>query len=155
VNQSVGSNTEVQTTSIPGINAMLDYGVTDRFSVGGAYYYQSWSGSWVGTDSVGISHNYSYNITRQNAGLRALFHFGDNDDMDTYAGARFGYSFWSYKTDADHALDWGKMTSRLWPQAIFGMRYFFTPNIGFNAEFAVGPPYYMMVGLNARFGGGA
>jgi hypothetical protein len=38
-------------------------------------------------------------------------------------------------------------------QGVFGPRYFFTENIGFNTEFAIGPPYFAMIGFNARFGG--
>jgi hypothetical protein len=153
LNNSIGNNTTVNTTSLPGLNGMLDYGISDRFSVGAAYYYQSWSGDWSEVDSNGVNQNFDYSIKRQNVGLRALFHFGDNENLDTYAGARFGYSFWSTKTNSTGNLDFGRFTSRLWPQAIFGMRYFFSDFIGVNAEFAVGPPYYMMFGLNARFGG--
>lgn len=153
LNNSVGNNSTVTTTSLPGMNAMLDYGISDRFSAGAAYYYQSWSGKWSSTDSNGVSQDYSYSVARQNAGVRALFHFGDNENLDTYAGARFGVSFWSTKTNYVGSLDLGKFTTRVWPQAIFGMRYYFSEFVGVNAEFGFGPPYYIMFGLNARFGG--
>ncbi|GAB4130818.1 MAG: hypothetical protein Fur0041_00420 [Bacteroidia bacterium] len=154
----VDNVTGVSTRSTPGLNGMLDYGVTDRFSIGAAYHYQSFRAdftSYTNDSGVVMNGDWYASITRQNIGLRTLFHFGDNDDLDTYAGARFGYTFWSAKTNATGSgIDKNTATSRLWPQALFGMRYFFTPNIGVNVEFSVGPPYYMMFGLNARFGGG-
>jgi len=149
----------VETTSIPGINTMVDYGVSDRFSLGAAYYYQSFTTNLSGyTDSSGqvVSGDYYIRITRQNAGLRTLFHFGDNDDLDLYAGARIGMTFWSWASDIPNnsGVDFDDVIrSRVLPQGIFGMRYYFTPVVGVNLELAAGPPYFMMLGVNARFGG--
>lgn len=145
------------TRSTPGLNGMFDYGITDRFSLGAAYHFQNFRAEFNGyTDSAGnaVVGDYYVGVTRQNIGLRALFHFGDNDDLDIYAGARAGITLWSYNTNANTTgLGDDLFTSRVWPQAIFGMRYYFTPNIGVNTEFAIGPPYYLMLGVNARFGG--
>lgn len=155
---AVGKGTNVNTRSTPGLNGMVDVGLTDHFSLGAAYYYQNFHGEFSSyTDTAGYVHNgdYYFGVTRQNIGLRALFHFGDNDDLDTYFGARVGYTIWSYRTNAvASGLNKDSARSRLWPQALFGVRYYFTPNIGVNAELAVGPPYYLSLGFNFRFGGG-
>ncbi|MGL4597523.1 MAG: outer membrane beta-barrel protein [Bacteroidia bacterium] len=145
-------------SATPGLAGMFDYGVSDRFSIGAAYNFQQFTvkfSSYVNDNGNTVNGDFKYSVTRQNIGLRALFHFGDNDDLDTYAGARFGYTLWNTNTNAP-GLSLGDekfFRSRLWPQALFGMRYYFTENIGVNAEFAIGPPYYMMFGLNFRFGG--
>lgn len=150
----------VNTSSLPGLNVMFDYGVSDRFSVGGAYYYQSFTSnfsSYVDTNGVTQNGDFKVALVRQNPAVRLLFHFGDNDDLDTYAGARIGYTLWSVRSDvpansgADFDVD--AVRSAIRPQGLFGMRYFFTENIGANVELAVGAPYFMMIGLNARFGG--
>jgi hypothetical protein len=150
----------VNTSSIPGLNAMFDYGVSDRFSVGAAYYYQSFTTNFTSyTDTSGTVQNGDFKLAliRQNAGARMLFHFGENENLDVYAGARVGFTFWSTKSDVPANsgldLDVSAIRSRMLPQGIFGMRYYFTDNIGANVELAVGPPYFMMIGLNARFGG--
>jgi opacity protein-like surface antigen len=144
-------------TSTPGMAGMFDFGVSDRFSLGAAYNFQQFGVKFSSyTDNNGnvVNGDFKYTLTRQNIGARALFHFGDNDDLDIYAGARFGYTIWTTNTNAPNLTLTDKtFKSRLWPQALFGMRYYFTENIGINAEFAVGPPYYMMIGINARFGG--
>ncbi|HEU4716415.1 MAG TPA: hypothetical protein VFU15_01200 [Bacteroidia bacterium] len=149
----------LSTSVTPGLSGTVDVGVTDRFSLGVSHFYQSANAHWsTYTDNNGITHtgDFHYRITRQNTALRALFHFGDNDDIDPYFGIRLGYSYWSSSSniaDVDQTFDLSKFKPHLWPQALFGVRYFFIPNLGVNAEIAAGPPYYLSVGLNARFGG--
>ncbi len=150
----------VSTSVIPGISGTVDYGITDRFSLGVAQFYQGANVKWSSyQDSLGntVTGNFHYRFARNNTAIRALFHFGDNDDLDPYFGLRLGYSYWSSSTNAPniYGLDVTKLIKpHFWPQAIFGIRYFFTANIGVNAELALGFPYYLSAGVNARFGGG-
>jgi opacity protein-like surface antigen len=158
---TAGNNiTGVSYHSAPGISGTVDYGVTDRFSLGIAHFYQSFNIKWNGyTDSSGFNQtgDFHYRATRQNTAIRALFHFGDNDDLDPYFGIRLGYSYWSHSTNVTNVgsnfFSVDKLASHFWPQAIFGIRYFFTQNIGVNAELALGFPYYLSAGINVRFGG--
>jgi hypothetical protein len=149
----------LNTAVTPGLNGTIDFGLSDRFSLGVAHFYQSATAKWSSyTDSAGIvqSGDWYYRLTRQNTAVRMLFHFGENDDLDTYFGVRLGYSYWSQRTNVTNAgsvIDLGVFRTRFWPQAVFGARYFFTEYIGANAEIALGFPYYLSVGLNARFGG--
>ena len=162
---STGLNTvsDVTSTKTPVIIGGLDYGITDHFSLGAIYTYQGLSAkysSFTDFDSLGNSITYfgSFNdrITRQSIGIRPLFHFGDSENLDLYTGARFSYVWWNYKSDGRTDLSssdiFGGFGSPVKPQAIFGMRYNFMPALGFNAEFAIGSTYFMMVGINARFG---
>ena len=161
---STGLNTigDVNSTKTPVIIGGLDYGITDHFSLGAVYTYQGVSAnynSYTDYDTLGpvtIQGSFTDRITRQSIGVRPLFHFGESEKLDLYTGARFSYVWWNYKSDGRTDLSSSDIFegfgSPIKPQAIFGMRYNFMPALGFNAEFAIGSTYYMMVGINARFG---
>jgi hypothetical protein len=153
-------NVEGLSTNVtPGMSGTVDVGITDRFSIGGAHFIQVATAKWTSyTDTNGVikTGDFHYRMMRQNTALRLLFHFGDNDDLDTYFGIRLGYSYWNTSSndpEVDQFLDLDKFKGKFWPQAIFGVRYFFIPVLGVNAELALGFPYYLSVGVNFRFGG--
>ena len=162
---SDGLNTSgtVTSTKTPVIIGGIDYGITDHFSLGAVYTYQGVSAnynSYTDYDTLGypvtIQGSFTDRITRQSIGVRPLFHFGESENLDLYAGARFSYVWWNYISDTRKDLAQNDIFegfgSPIKPQAIFGMRYNFMPALGFNAEFAIGSTYFMMVGINARFG---
>ena len=160
---SDGLNTSgtVTSTKTPVIIGGLDYGITDHFSIGAVYTYQGLSAKYSSFyDSNGnlisTTGSFTDRLTRQSIGVRPLFHFGESENLDLYTGARFSYVLWNYKPDGRTDLSssdiFGGFGSPVKPQAIFGMRYNFMPALGFNAEFAIGSTYYMMVGINASFG---
>ncbi|MDQ3108321.1 MAG: outer membrane beta-barrel protein [Bacteroidota bacterium] len=160
-----GANTsgDVKSTKTPVIFGSADYGITDRFSVGACYTYQGISvkySSYTTTDTAGnnvtIVGDFSDRLTRQSIGIRPLFHFGDSEDLDLFVGARFSYVFWNYNSSRDNFDSSDLLSgfgSPIKPQFLLGMRYFFVPTVGFNAEFAIGPTYFMAFGISARFGG--
>jgi hypothetical protein len=160
VQDGLNTVSTVKSTKTPVIIGGLDYGISDRFSLGAVYSYQGLSASYTSyTTNSGdtVSGVFKDKLTRQSIGIRPLFHFGDNDDLDVYAGARFSYVFWNYKssrTDVNVTDFFKGFGSPVKFQAIFGARYFFSPNIGFGMELAIGPTYYVTAGINARFGGG-
>ena len=146
----------------PGLSGTVDFGITDRISLGIAHFYQGSKVTWNSyTDSTSgnaviFTGNFYAKILRQNTGVRALFHFGSNDNVDPYFGIRIGYSYWRVTSNVENIrrlADFARLGNHLLPQAIFGIRYFFSPNIGVNGEFALGFPYYLSAGLNIRFGG--
>ena len=162
---SDGLNTSgtVTSTKTPVIIGGLDYGITDHFSIGAVYTYQGLSAkysSFTDFDSLGnlisTTGSITDRLTRQSIVVRPLFHFGESENLDLYTGARFSYVLWNYKSDGRKDLSSSDIFegfgSPVKPQAIFGMRYNFMPALGFNAEFAIGSTYFMMVGINARFG---
>jgi hypothetical protein len=160
-----GLNTvgDINATKTPVIMGGVDYGITDRFSIGAVYTYQGLTakyGAYETTDSAGniyvVNGDFTDRLTRQSIGIRPLFHLGDNDDLDMYVGARLSYVFWSYNSNRPDASGLDIVNgfgSPIKPQFIFGLRYFFIPNVGFNTEVAIGPTYLMTFGINARFGG--
>ncbi len=157
------ANIEGFTTKVtPGMAFSTDVGLSPRFSMGGAYFLQVATMNWDSyTDTNGVVHNngdYYFRASRHNFGIRALFHFGDEDDFDPYFGVRIGMARWTTSSNVPDYEDLGIFDatffrSRVLPQVLFGVRYFFLPFLGVNAEIAVGFPYYLSTGINFRFGG--
>lgn len=144
-----------KTTSIPALTLSYDYTLAKHFSIGVAGSYQSWS---IKIDPY-YSHGNSYSggslsVSRTNLAVRPLFHFGRNPDLDLYCGIRLGYTIWGGKTTSTDpsvkSVD-TNLGNNFAPAAIFGIRYFFTPNIGFNSEASIGAPYALAVGVNFKF----
>lgn len=143
----------------PIINGMIDYGVTENFSIGGAYSYHQWTWTdrWKDTNNVSTTGNVK--ALRHNIGARALFHFGNSDNTDIYAGARVGTSIWQYSADAsntegEQASDFSAPGGVFTAQALFGVRAYFNEFIGANFEFGIGTaPYMIAGGLTFKIGG--
>lgn len=163
LSEGLNATGAVTSTKTPVILGGLDYGLSDRFSLGAVYTYQGVTMKYTSYEKpdangnfITVNGNFTDRLSRQSIGLRPLFHFGDNDDLDLYAGARFSYVFWNYnsdRTDVDVSDLFKLFGSPIKPQALFGMRYFVTENIGLGTEFAIGATYFISAGIHARFGG--
>jgi hypothetical protein len=166
IDKGLDAASDVRSTKTPVIMGAYDFGLSDRFSIGAHYTYQSLTLRYDGYTTFSSTGFFDSTVTgsfrdrllRQSIGIRPLFHFGDNDDLDIYAGLRLSFLRWSYKSTRsdlgdDFATDILKAANPIKVQGVFGVRYFFTENIGFNTEFAIGPAYFAMIGINARFGG--
>jgi len=137
----------------PIINGMVDYGITENFSLGAAYSFHKWNWNDSYTDTAGVITTGAASIQRQNIAGRGLFHFGNADNVDLYAGARIGTSLW--KLTADGANSNGQSASDVAipagvfsVQALFGVRAYFTEVIGANFEFGIGSaPYFVAGGI--------
>ena len=137
-------------SATPAMQLSYDYMVTDFLSAGAAVSFQQFKFS----DTDGM-----FAIRRMNFAARALFHYGKSDKLDMYSGVRLGMTNWGYKIDIASndptltALQDSKFAGfGFAPQLIaFGIRGYFTDNIGANVEFAVGAPYYMTGGISYRF----
>ena len=137
-------------SATPAMQLSYDYMITDFLSAGAAVSFQQFKFS----DTDGM-----FAIRRMNFATRALFHYGKSDKLDMYSGVRLGMTNWGYKIDVASddptltALQDSKFAGfGFAPQLIaFGIRGYFTDNIGANLEFAVGAPYYMSGGISYRF----
>ncbi|MCD6557194.1 MAG: hypothetical protein J7K64_08385 [Bacteroidales bacterium] len=138
-------------STIPVMQLSYDYMVTDFLSAGVAGSYQQYKFSDANGKIV---------VKRMNFALRALFHYGNSDKLDMYSGIRLGMTNWGFDYDVptdDPTLEALQGSNSLTgfhfsPQLVaFGVRGYFTDNIGANLEFAIGSPYYMMGGVNYRF----
>lgn len=151
--------TYTKISGIPAINGMVDYGIASKFSIGLVCSYQSWSADYNSYTSynstTGQLTTYPASKTtgsRLNYGLRALFHFGGNPNLDMYTGLRIGQSVWTEKTTNLNPKYELNSRSSIAPQTLFGIKYFFTDLLGAGAEFAIGAPYYSAVGVSYRLG---
>ncbi|MEZ4775924.1 MAG: hypothetical protein R3D00_22280 [Bacteroidia bacterium] len=142
---SVGSD---QITSIPVVSGMVDFGIADQFSVGAAVSYQS-----ISINDVDInSNNVKNTLSCMNIGIRPLFHFGNSEEADFYAGIRVGYTRWSASTNSSDP-DYDPLNVYNTPglvslQPILGGTYYFGP-VGINGEIGMGT-YLAALGVKVR-----
>ncbi len=71
-----------------------------------------------------------YRYTSYNFGIRAAFHYYLVENLDLYAGAMVGFSYF--------ATYYGVNPNQLFPGAYVGARYYFSPNFGVMAEAGAG-----------------
>jgi len=144
------------------INAMVDYGLTDNFSVGGAYTYSSFAynqdWSYTFTDGNGVQQTAVEKVdikaVRQNVGIRPLIHFGQDEDLDLFTGARVGFTTWKYTDNSTQSVadESDIRSSTVSFQALFGVRTYFNEVLGAHFEVGIGTaPYFIAGGLSARF----
>jgi hypothetical protein len=155
INTSLRASGFNEVKTIPIINAQLDYAVADNFSIGGAYSFHKWS-----VDETRMINDTLYNaqvgLSRQNIGIRPLFHFGGDETLDLYAGGRLGYSVWSgnyaiRNNYGDNRADNVRTPSTFTVQFLFGVRKYFNDFIGVNFEVGLGTaPYFMAGGLSFK-----
>lgn len=145
----------------PVIVGNFDYVFKKKFSLGAAYTYQAFDVSYKNyeykSNGATLYGTWEDHVTRSNFAVRPIFHFGNKDNFDPYFGCRLGFTQWkfnSYNPDPNFiANDFygSKFNSGIRFQAFFGVRYYFTDFFGFNMEVAVGPTYFSMLGLSAKF----
>lgn len=140
-------------TSLPPIYLNVDYGVTENFSIGLAGSYSSYSYDDVITtlDANGnfVEEAFSVKGTRNTIAGRALFHFGDNPNLDQYAGLRAGMTLWGYSDSGlltDDELNANNFSFRI----LYGARAYITDNLAVNLEIGLGSPYLFNGGISYR-----
>lgn len=152
---------DVKTSSIPTLGLTYDYAITDLFSLGVAASYQSVSAEFTDTyldeNSMTQTDFVKASFARMNFAIRPLIHYGGTDELDLYSGLRIGTVMWnsSYESSQDDfdfedadLFNGSRVSVGL---VLFGMRYFFTDNIGINFDVQIGAPYIMSGGISAKF----
>src|ERR1044071_5037317 len=120
--------TGLKTRVTPGLTGNVDVGLTDRISLGAAYFVQFASAEWSAyTDTLADSTyrgNFTFAAQRSNYGIRTLLHFGSNDAIDPYFGFRVGYGQWRFSgsTTAVELYDKRYFKKGVSLQAVFGVR---------------------------------
>ena len=140
-------------TSLPPVYLNVDYGVTENFSIGLAGSYSSYSYDDVITtiDANGntVEEAFSVSGTRNTIAGRALFHFGDNPNLDQYAGLRAGMTLWGYSDSGlltEDDLNGNVFSFRI----LYGARAYLTDNLAVNLEIGLGSPYLFNGGISYR-----
>lgn len=138
----------IDVSRTPVIHASYDYQINDWFSAGGSASFQNFSVK---------SNDGNVDVDRFNVGVRGLFHYGSNPNLDMYSGVRVGLNIWNPTFKAateEFKEDFEADFSGVLPSiqfVAFGLRGYFTQNFGLNMEVALGAPYYFTVGVNYRF----
>ena len=144
----VTNTSGIDGSNSPVINGMVDYGVTDRLSIGAAISYQSYEIAF--DDSQG---DYVDDINCLNIGARALIHLFNAEFFDPYLGVRAGLTNWganSTSTVAGYdplaAFDLNSVNFQL----LLGMSYYFNESAGINFELGTGT-YVIAIGAKFKF----
>ena len=159
IKNSLETYSDVEVKSVPTIALTYDFALTDNFSIGVAGAFQNVS---VEFTNQYIDQNFDIQteiattkVSRLNIALRPLFHYGDGDRLDLYSGIRVGYLIRNVETETNDELlnvlgdlDGNRFALGLVP---FGMRYFFTDNLGVNMDLQIGTPYVVSGGIAFTF----
>ncbi|MDB4162031.1 porin family protein [Bacteroidia bacterium] len=159
IKSSLETYSDVKVKSVPTIALTYDLALTDNFSIGVAGAFQNVSGEFT---NEYIDQNLDFQteiattkVSRLNIALRPLFHYGDGDRLDLYSGIRVGYLIRNVETETSDELlnvldelDGNRFALGLVP---FGMRYFFTDNLGVNMDLQIGTPYVVSGGIAFTF----
>ena len=158
---SASINEDAVNTKATGIGPLglrVEYMLADNLGLGLDFIYNSAgiTGDYNSTDSLGNSVTYTDKASMQRIRvlLRFNYHFVQTDALDAYIGGGAGYNtrIWKYEsTDPD--FDEPSATGSLLPvafRAALGARYYFTDNIGLNAEIGLGGPV-LSGGISLKF----
>jgi len=160
---------------IPALQFTFDYGVSKVVSVGIAGSYQSVNLEFEDFTFLDIedinnvdtrTETFKTTYRRFQIAVRTLFHYGNNDKLDMYSGIRVGIlnrNFTDFEGENVDDIDEEIFESdgfnvstgvgsrfSLAPIA-FGLRGYFTENIGAGFEINIGAPYIVNAGVSARF----
>lgn len=111
------------------ISLSLDYGMTDKISIGAIAGFSSWNGSGV-------------KVTYIPAGVRGAYHFYNSEKMEAYAGATLGYLVANVSGGIQGIGYGGVMYG-----GYAGGRYYLTPSIGAFAELGYTSLSYLTAGI--------
>lgn len=159
IKSSLETYSDVKVKSVPTIALTYDLALTDNFSIGVAGAFQNVSGEFTNEyidQNLGFQTEIATTkVSRLNIALRPLFHYGDGDRLDLYSGIRVGYLIRNVETETSDELlnvldelDGNRFALGLVP---FGMRYFFTDNLGVNMDLQIGTPYVVSGGIAFTF----
>lgn len=137
----------------PNMGIMFDYGINNILSVG-------LTGSYQSETVVPEESYFTDKITRINVALRILKHLNKVDrHFDYYIGVRFGSSYWQdIPTQQNQNMvncpptyfitNPNSLVASF--QLLYGMRIYFSDNLGIHLEAGIGSPYLVEGGLTFR-----
>lgn len=154
---------QLHVKSIGPIGIGASYLITDRLALGGEVSYASTSIEWKekGTAAENDSTKFSipYRFELKAPRLRILvklnYHLAMFKHNDLYLGFGMGYNYTRIRldTDAPYVKDFDFLSFCFLPISArinLGYSYYFTKNIGLNAEVGLGGPL-VAVGITGRF----
>jgi hypothetical protein len=158
----VGPGMIYDANSVRGIGpagARIEYMLSDNFGIGVDLIYNSTLfdilyDSLNQDNTVYTTYTGTVAMERLRVHLRFNYHFELTDKLDVYTGLGAGTNtrMWSVKSDQPGFTFKRTTPVTLLPvsmRAAFGMRYYFAPNIGVNAEIGLGGPF-VSAGLSIK-----
>jgi hypothetical protein len=140
----------------PVVSFSLDHFMTKNFSFGGSIAYQKVTVNYdrLFGDSLTEFENIDASAAKLSFTLRGLFYYGKSEKKQFYSGVKLGYVS-VVTNDNSTDLEYTVITNLARKRATigiipFGMRYFFTENIGCNLELSLGVPNFISFGLNYK-----
>lgn len=152
------NSVDIKYSSLGPVGLMYEYFVTDKVGIGVELGYSTFQVSYS-YDSYDSNFNpavYSdtWNFTTIRAMGRANFHFTEDENFDAYGFVGAGYRTTKFKyTTTDPDFQGTQSFGGGIPFGFkpgLGLRYFFTENLGINAEIALGSPL-LSAGISAKF----
>lgn len=146
-------------TGIGPAGMRVEYLISDNFGVGVDFIYNSFgvAATYDSIDSLGNSATYTDNVDmrRIRVQLRMNYHFVQTDQMDAYVGFGAGTNFrkYTYSSTNPSFIASDDLTATPIPVSVriaLGARFYFTENIGINAELGLGGPV-ISGGLSIKF----
>jgi len=143
-------------TGIGPAGLRVEYLLADRFGIGVDFIYNTFGWSFTDIDSTGANnYNYETKMTRTRIHMRFNYHLmASSEDLDLYVGLGAGTNNrkWTFETNDPAGSDESAIGTLI-PfsmRVAFGVRYYFTENIGLNSEIAIGGPL-MSLGVSIKF----
>lgn len=156
-------NQKINTTGAGGLGPLglrAEYMLADKFGLGIDFIFNSTklglTYDSLNTDNT-LYRRYQGELAmkRIRVQLRFNYHFVSTNKMDAYVGIGAGSNtrIWSVtNTDPTYQFEKGKISGTLLPfsmRAAVGLRYYFIPNLGLNAEIGIGGPL-LSAGVSVR-----
>lgn len=142
-----------RSVNVPPINAALEFGIHENFSVGPYIGYASWGYNWTNT--------YDYNWSFLSVGARGSFHYVplvnealdlnlDEEKLDFYVTLIIGLEFQSFDGDAFGGYNYANDTDFIFGP-VLGFKYKFNDKIGAYFEGGRGAFGYGTIGVAVHF----
>jgi len=164
------SEDNVDANVTPVLQATADFSLSNVFSLGVAVSHQVVSidaTDFVFNDNTGLERisTFTTSFRRSQIAIRPLFHYGNIENLDLYSGLRIGWltrGFTDFEGEdiegiTEEIFDSNTGINPLvggrfsFSVTAFGLRYYFTDNIGAGFEINLGAPNLASVGISARF----
>jgi opacity protein-like surface antigen len=154
-----GTSTDLKVKGLGPLGLRAEYMVADKFGVGFDFIYNSFSlnttaDSLNNDGTVFQTYDVKANLSRVRLQARFNYHFIENDNVDAYFGVGAGTNFRKYTLTTDYPnYEDESETGTLLPFSLrlaVGTRYYFTENIGINAEIGIGGPV-LSGGISIKF----
>lgn len=149
----------VELTGIGPCGGRVEYLLADNFGLGIDFIYNSVAGTGTidslnGDGTIARSYDTKLYSRRFRVHLRANYHFVQTDALDAYLGFGAGTNTRTIGITSDYPnFDEGNVSGAIIPvsfRVAIGTRYYFTDNIGINAELGIGGPV-VSAGLSIKF----